>query len=61
MSGHKKGVAARITSEDPRALFTHCYGHALNLAVGEAIKTCIIARDAMDVTFELSKLIKFSP
>uniref|UniRef100_A0A8W8K1D5 DUF4371 domain-containing protein n=1 Tax=Magallana gigas TaxID=29159 RepID=A0A8W8K1D5_MAGGI len=33
MSGAKKGVAANITKQEPRAIYTHCYGHALNLAV----------------------------
>ena len=51
MSGHKNGVAAKITAEEPLALFTHCYGHALNLAMGDAIKACTIVRDAMDVRF----------
>ena len=31
MHGARKGVAAIITQEESRALYTHCYGHALNL------------------------------
>ena len=31
MTGAKAGVAAKINQMEPRALFTHCYGHALNL------------------------------
>ena len=40
MRGARKGVAAIITQEESRALYTHCYGHALNLAVAdsEAVK-----------------------
>ena len=38
MSGTKRGVAANITTEEPRAIYTHCYGHALNLAVGDTIR-----------------------
>jgi len=34
------GVAKQFTDEEPRALYTHCYGHALNLACGDAIKQC---------------------
>ena len=30
MSGHQSGVAAVLQSEEPRAVFTHCYGHALS-------------------------------
>lgn len=38
MSGAKKGVAANITKQEPRAIYSHCYGHALNLAVGDNVK-----------------------
>ena len=61
MAGSKSGVATQILSEEPRALFTHCYGHSLNLAVCDSIKQCKIIQDALDVTHEITKLIKFSP
>ena len=61
MAGAIRGVAAQIISEEPRALFTHCYGHALNLAASDSVKKCKVVKDAMDVTFEISKLIKYSP
>ena len=32
VSGPRSGVATQILQEEPRALYTHCYGHALNLA-----------------------------
>ena len=35
MSGAKKGVAKVIAIKESRAIFTHCYGHALNLGVGD--------------------------
>ena len=38
MSGIKEGVAASIQQQEPRAVYTHCYGHALNLACGDAEK-----------------------
>jgi len=46
MTGAKAGVAVKIEEVEPRAVFTHCYGHALNherlprhlLRVGEAHK-----------------------
>ena len=38
MSSTKSGVAATISSEKPRAVFTHCYGHSLNLAVGDTVR-----------------------
>ena len=38
MAGAKSGVAKQIRSEEPRAVFTHCYGHTLNLACGDVVK-----------------------
>ena len=38
MSGIRNGVATQLCKEEPRAVYTHCYGHALNLAVSDAIK-----------------------
>ena len=45
----------------PWALFLHCHGHALNLAAGDAVKGCSVMKDALDITFEVSKSVKFSP
>ena len=33
MSGEKAGVQARIREKQPKALYTHCAGHSLNLAI----------------------------
>lgn len=33
MSGAKNGVAKQISDREPRAIYTHCYGYAFNLAV----------------------------
>ena len=38
MTGAKNGVAAIIKRENPKCLLTHCYCHALNLAVGDTVK-----------------------
>ena len=57
-SGHRSGLAKLIMDEEPRAIYTHCYGHALNLAVGDAVK---VVKDALQVTHEITKLLKFSP
>ena len=32
MSGARSGVAKRIMEEECTAVYTHCYGHSLNLA-----------------------------
>ena len=61
MSGHKNGVAAVLQSEEPRAVYTHCYGHALSLACSDAVKNCKIMKDALDTSYELIKLVKKSP
>ena len=60
-SGSRNGVAAQIIAEEKHAVYTHCYGHALNLAVGDALKQSIMCCDALETAFEISKLIKFSP
>ena len=61
MCGSKSGVASQLMSEEPRATFMHCYGHALNLAAGDTVRKNRILRDTLDTTFEISKLLKFSP
>jgi len=61
MAGSRNGVAARILAMEPKAVFTHCYGHALNLAVSDTIKKCVMLRDCLDTCYELIKLIKWSP
>ena len=33
MSGAQSGVATTLTDLESRALYTHCYEHALNLAI----------------------------
>ena len=58
MPGSKRGVAVQIQAKERRAVLTHCYGHALNLAVGDTIKQSC---DSMDTAFEISELIRFSP
>ena len=61
MSGAKKGVAKSITDVEPRAIYTHCYGHALNLGVSDCIKKSKVMKSALDLVAEISKLIKKSP
>ena len=40
MAGKKSGIATQIRKLEPRALYTHCYGHALNLTCNDSIKDC---------------------
>ena len=46
MSGAKSGVAKRLLDEEPRAIYTHCYDHALNLAFSDSIRQCKLMNDA---------------
>ena len=61
MSGSRNGVATQIMREEKRAVYTHCYGHSLNLAVGDTIKRSKVCREALETAFEITKLIKFLP
>ena len=61
MAGLRSGVAKQLSQDEPRAIYTHCYGHALNLACGDTIKRCKLMKDALDTTHEITKLIKKSP
>ena len=49
MRGVKHGVAKIISDESPKAIYTHCYGHALNLAAGDSMKKCKIMKDVPDI------------
>ncbi len=60
MSGSKSGVVARLCSEEKCAVYSHCYGHALNLAVCTTIKQSTVCIGAIDVAFEVTKLINLS-
>ena len=38
MQGRRNGVAVKILQVESRALYTHCYGHSLNLACQAVIR-----------------------
>ena len=38
MTGSRSGVSTQICQEEPCAVYTHCYGHALNLAISDLMK-----------------------
>jgi len=61
MRGIRSGVAKQICDEEPQALYTHCYGHSINLAVNDAIKLSKQLKVALEVTHKITKLIKYSP
>ena len=61
MAGNRNGTATEILKDEPRAVYTHCYGHALNLAACDTVWSNKILRDTLHTTNEISKLLKFSP
>ena len=61
MSGLKSGVATRFKEENEKCLFTHCYGHVLNLGVGDVIKKVPTLDETFSVAYEICKLVKKSP
>ena len=58
MSGVRSGVAKLVMDEEPRAVYTHGYGHSINLAVNDAIKLSKVIGNAFDTTHEVTT---FSP
>lgn len=61
MRGEKNGLKTKILALNEKATYIHCFGHSLNLAVQDTIKTIPELRDLLDSTYELTKLIKKSP
>lgn len=59
MSGIKSGVVVRVQAAEPKAVFTHCYGH--DLACAASIWQDKLMRDALDTNCEITKLIKEIP
>ena len=60
MAGKTRGAAARITQQFPRAVYTHCAAHRLNLCV---VKSCSIpeVQRAMDTADSVSQFFSNSP
>ena len=50
MTSAKKGVAKQIMDTEKCALFTHCYGHTLNLACSRAVKGCKTLKNTLETT-----------
>ena len=61
MSGLRNGVVKQIQDEELRAIYTHCYGHSLNLTASDTIKKCKTMKKALETTHEITKLVKYSP
>ena len=61
MTGHRNRVVVQIKEEQKRALYTHCYAHSLNLAIGDTMKNSALLKHTIDNPLELTKLVKKSP
>lgn len=61
MRGEKTGLKTRILEKNSRAIYVHCNGHALNLAIQDTTKSLPFMRDLIDHTYEITKLVKKSP
>ena len=53
MAGKRQGVAKQILVEEPRALYTHCYGHSLNHACSDAINGCSVMKKTLEISYEI--------
>ena len=60
MARIKNGVAAKIKLMNKAALYTHCYGHALNLAVNDCIRNTKDLSDVWVMLKEICNLVKKS-
>ena len=58
---YEVGIAKRFKEQNPKMLYTHCYGHALNLAVKDTCTKVRSMKDCFDIAREITKLIKDSP
>ena len=58
MSGPCSGVAKEISDLESKAVYAHCYGHSLNLACMDTIKSSKVMQEALDITGEITKLVK---
>ena len=57
MTGRRNGVVTQIIQdEEPRALFTHCYGHSLNLAASDMIMGYKVLKAALETSMVNSQL-----
>ena len=61
ISGEKAGVATQIKAINSKCLYTHCYGHALNLSVKDACTKIQCLKDTFYTANEICKLVNKSP
>ena len=60
MSGRRRGVATQIQKKEHRAMYIHCMGHCLNLAMQDTCRSIKMMSDVFNTVIELSKILKYS-
>ena len=61
MAREKTGVATQIKALNSKCLYTHFYGHALNLAVADAIKSVKCISDSLETIRDRKACEKVAP
>ena len=61
MRGLPNGVAKQTQDAEPRAIYTHCYGYSLSLVACHTVQKCKTMKSALETTYEITKLVKYSP
>ena len=61
MCGSRSGVAKKIMDDEQKAIFIHCFGDFLDLAISDTVKSCDCINNALPITYQITKLIKNSP
>ena len=61
MPGAKSGVTSRTKALKTKCLYTHDYGHALNLLIKDACNKLSYIKNTMVVSREICNLAKKSP
>ena len=57
MSSIRNSKSAQILSEEKRAVYTHCHGHASNWALRGTSKSNPVCNYSLEIAFEICKLI----
>ncbi|XP_068739132.1 zinc finger MYM-type protein 1-like [Montipora capricornis] len=61
MSGVNKGLSARMKECSPLAIYVHCYGHLLNLALQDTLTTVEPLRNTLGTIQSLYNFLEASP
>ena len=61
MSGIKKGLAVRMKETSPLAIYVHCYGHLLNLAIKDTMNNIKSLRHTLATIQSLYNFLEGSP